>query len=72
MRKLKDKEFLEARIKITNIREVLKEKKGCHSYKDKLICIKITLPTSIVSTCFKADKKGKRDLLKFIKENCYL
>ena len=72
MRKLKDKEHTEAIIKISKIREVLKEKKGCYSYKDKLICIKITLPTSIISTCFNANKKGRKELLQFIKENCYL
>ena len=72
MRKLKDKEFLEARIKITNIREVFKEKKGCYSYKDKLICIEIDKRISKTSTCFKDNKKGRKELLNFIKDECYL
>lgn len=70
MRKLSDIE-IKTYIKITQIRERFKERNTITN-KDKLICVDIKKPTVITSTCFKDNKTGRRKLLKFIKEDCYL
>ena len=74
MKKLKDKEHTEAIIKISKVREVFKENKGSYSFKDKVFCIRITSSTHdfYSSSAFPCTKKGKKDLLKMIKEECYL
>jgi len=72
VRRLKDKEHTAGIIKISKIRECCKESRGCYSFKGKLICVKITKPTTITSTCFPDTKKGRKELLKFIKEELYL
>ena len=71
-RKLKDQEFILAKIKIRKVRSVVEEFKGTVSYKDKLLCIEIDKGYSSRSTCFKHTKKGEKDLIKFIKEDLYL
>ncbi len=72
LKQLKDKEHTEAIIKISKIREVFKTGKGCYSFKDKLICIKVTKSTTTSSTCFPCTFKGERELIKFIKEELYI
>jgi len=70
-RQLKDKKYTEAIIKIEKIREVFKEG-NFTEYIDKLICVKITEPHVIKSTCFKDTKKGRKELLNWIGEELYL
>ena len=65
--KLKDQEHMEAIIKITRVREHFKEG-NLHSFKDKLICIRINTPPVTSSTCLPDTFKGKRNLIKFIKD----
>ena len=72
LKQLKDREHTEAIIKIIKIREVFKESKGSYSFKDKLLCVRIRLSTHDVSGCVPFTKKGKKSLLKMIKEECYL
>jgi len=70
-KQLKDREHIEAIIKISKIREVFKEG-NLTEFKDKLICIKVDKPTITTTTCFPDTKKGGRDLIKFIKDELYL
>ena len=70
MRKLSDIE-IKTYIKITQRRERFKEGDTITN-KNKLICVDIEHPTYVHSTCFKDNKTGRRKLLKFIKEDCYL
>jgi len=71
MRQLKDREWTEATIKITKVQKLFKDK-NIYTSKDKLRCVKITKPTVITSTCFPDDKKGNRELIKFIKKELYI
>lgn len=71
MKQLKDKEHTLAIIKLTKVRECFKEKNG-QSFKDKLICVRIDKPIVRVSTCFDDNRKGHRELIKFLKEELYL
>lgn len=70
-RKLKDQEHVEARIKISKIIEVFKQG-ALTEFKDKLICVHIDKGYMSSDTAFKDNKKGKKELLKFIKEELYL
>ena len=72
MKQLKDMKHIEAKITITKIREVFKESKNLTSFKDKLLWIKISKPTYNTYTSFKCNKKGKKELLNFIREELYL
>jgi len=71
MKKLKDIEYTEAKIKISRVRERYKDKE-CTTFKDKLICIDIDLGYVKISTCFPDNKSGRKNLLKMIKEEIYL
>ncbi len=71
-KQLKDRKHTEATIKIDKVREVFKDGNSTE-FRDKLICIKISYPWgSIISTCFKDNKKGRKDLLNWIGEELYL
>jgi len=70
-KQLKDKKHIEAKIKITHIREHFVDG-NCHEFKGKLICIEIDKGINKVSTAFPDTKKGHIELLRFIKEELYL
>jgi len=70
MKQLKNLKYIEGIIKITRVREHFKEGNS-HSFKDKLICVKIKKPNVIASTCFPATRKGERELIKSIKKELY-
>lgn len=72
MKKLKNKEHLEAKIKITKIRECFKPSNGVYNFKDKLFFIKIDKPAVSISTSFECNEDGKKKLLEFIKKELYL
>jgi len=65
--KLKDKEFTIANIKVSKVREVTKAGKGSYSFKDKFWCVKINKDTVINSTCFKGNKTGFNEMIRFIR-----
>jgi hypothetical protein len=69
---VKEKWRKDATIKIKTLLEVTQYPKGCYTNKPKLINVGIDKSTVICSTSFKATKKGRRELLKYIKENLYL
>lgn len=69
--RLKDQEFILAKIKITKVREHYKD--GLvHSFKDKLLCVDIDNGNTTVLTSFPDNLKGNKDLLKFIAKELYL
>ena len=72
MKKLKDHEHTETIIKISKIREVYSPKKGCYSFGDKMFCVKIKKSTYNTYEAFPCTKQGKKELLNFIKKECYL
>ena len=72
MKQLKDREHTIAKIKVSKIKEVFTDGTGGYAHKDKLICIKIDKPTVINSTCFKDTKKGRKELLNYIRDELYL
>ena len=59
-------------IKISTLLEVTENPKGSFTNKEKLINVKINRWSLETSQSFPCTKKGKRDLLKFISEECYL
>lgn len=69
--KLKDKEHIEALIKISKRREHYKDGNS-YCFKNRLICIEIKKFGTKTSTCFKDNKKGRKELLKFIQKECYI
>ena len=71
MKQLKDKEHIEAKITITKIREEFKEG-NITKYKDKSIGVKVKSLMGWSYASFKDNKKGGKELLKFIKEELYL
>ena len=71
MKQLKDKKVKLATIKIYQYKEVFKDK-GCSYLKDKLIGALVNSGYFQISTCFKDTKKGNKELLNFIKRECYL
>lgn len=63
----------EATIKIKTLLEVTENPKGCFANKKKLINVNIDKgKTYTASSSFGYSKKGKKDLLKFIKDVLYL
>ncbi len=70
-KQLKDKEYIEAIIKISKIKECWKISNG-QEYKDKLICCKISKPTFNTHTCFGDNRTGHRELIKFLRDELYL
>lgn len=70
--KTKEKWIKEATIKIRTLLEVTENPRGCFENKEKLIGISIDKYHVEAITCFEYTKKGKRELLKWIKEKMYL
>jgi len=70
--KTKEKWRKEAIIKIETLLEITENPKGCFENKEKVIAISIDKPDVTVSTCFEYNKKGKKDLLEWIKRELYL
>lgn len=66
-KKLKDLEYLDYKIRIKRIKEHYKEGSS-HTLKPKLICVSIDTFNSRTSTAFKDNKKGKKELLQFLKQ----
>ena len=73
LRRAKDQEFIDSTIKIRKIRQTFKSSKGTYHYVDYLLCVEIKKHWgNKVLTCFPDTKKGRKELLEFIKEECYL
>ena len=72
MRKLKDIEFIESKITISIIRGRTSIERGVIEFTDKLYKVKIDKGYMRASTVFPCNNKGKKDLLKFIADECYL
>ncbi len=71
--KVKEKWRRDATIKIETLLEVTENPKGCFSNKEKVVNANIKFPYGKEISCsFKATKKGKREMLKLIKEELYL
>jgi hypothetical protein len=70
--KVKEKVRKEAVIKIETLMDVIENPKGCFENKEKLLMIEIDKGYVSSSTAFPYTKKGKKDLLKFIKNECFL
>lgn len=70
--KIKEKWRKDATIKLETLIDVTENPKGCFSNKEKLINVKIEKLTMMTSTSFPYTKKGKKELLNFIKKECYL
>jgi hypothetical protein len=72
MKQLKDKKFREYTIKIDKLIERFKDG-NMYESKEKLLCVSIEkLGGFTTSTTFKDNKKGRKELLNFIKKECYL
>ena len=71
MKQLKDKKVNVATIRIYQYKEVFKNN-GYTEFKDKLIGVSIDSGNFKTSTCFKDTKKGNKELLNYIKKECYL
>lgn len=67
MVRLKDKEYLKAKIKITELNEIYKEG-CCYSQEPRLYCITIDKGWRKTSTSFSANKKGFKEMIKFIEK----
>lgn len=62
----------DATIKIKTLLEVTENPKGSYTNKEKLINVSVDKGFVTSSTSFKHTKKGKRELLKWLKEALYL
>jgi hypothetical protein len=71
-KKVKEKIRNDATIKIRTLLEVIENPKGFFKNKEKLLMVSIRKSTCEVSTAFDYSKKGKKDLIKFIKDELYL
>jgi hypothetical protein len=71
MKQLKDRENTLAKITITAVREVWKDKNMTEN-RPKVLCVNIDKITNMTTTCFKDNTKGHRELLAFIKKELYL
>jgi hypothetical protein len=70
--KIKEQWRKDTTIKIKTFLEVTENPKGCFTNKKKLINVEIKNKEWTASTSFVYTDKGKKDLLNFIKKNCYL
>jgi hypothetical protein len=70
-KRLKDRAFVDAVIKITKKRMVFKMDSCWTKYQDWLILADIRKRNCKVSTCFEDNRKGRRQLLRFIKEEMH-
>jgi len=70
--KVKEKYRREGTIKIKTLLEVTENPKGCFNNREKLLCIDIDKGGTVIMASFPYTKKGKKDLLNFIKEELYL
>jgi hypothetical protein len=70
--KVKEKWRKEATIKIKTLLKVTENPKGCFSNDEQLINISIDKCYVTSSFSFVLTKKGKKDALKFLKEELYL
>jgi hypothetical protein len=59
-------------IKIRTLMEVTEDPKGCFTNKEKRYLVEIEKCGLPNATNFPCTKKGKRELIKFIKDECYL
>jgi len=70
--KIKEKWRKDCTIKLQTLLEVTENPKNCFSNDEKLINVSIDKGLARTSTSFPTTKKGKKELLKYIKEGCYL
>ncbi len=70
MKRLKDTE-IKYKIQISVIQKHIKEG-ACHSNIPYKICVDIDKGYVKTSTAFKYTKKGKNELIKFIREECHI
>lgn len=68
----KEKIRKDCTIRIRTLLEVTENPKGTFTNKERLYLINIDKFYSKTSTCFPCNKKGKKDLLNFIKNELYL
>jgi len=66
--KTKGKWRKDATIKIKTLLDITENPKGCFSPKPRLIQVEVDKSFVNQSTCFPATKKGKKELLKYIRE----
>lgn len=69
---IKHKIRKDATIKIETLLEVTENPKGCFTNKEKQLIISIDKGYCKTSTSFPYTKQGKKELLDFIKKECYL
>lgn len=70
--KRKEKWRKDKTIKIMTLLDIIENPKGHFTNKEKLINIRIETGLGAISTSFPSTKKGKKEAIKFIKEESYL